>query len=191
MSDFFTDDDLTAILGAADDDELELELGRRGKRSASSMSRARSLRRNFFMQNPSLASAARRLTSDRGGRVERLAMGSDFVAMTGAADQVTLTINPTRKMRVERLVIVEQQDAAPAAGIAAVLNFNCGSDSNLASGGWVPIDAFAPDAVGTEFRGRIARPGTPVTIQIQRNNAPGGVVNLFYNAAIFGEALVD
>lgn len=95
--------------------------------------------------------------------------------------QATITLQPQRHFRVERLVLAS--NAAPSAVV--VSDISVGAEREFLGAGDVPIAAFAADAVGTGLRGNTASPG--VTVSITLRNLGTGAEQI--SGAFFGTSL--
>lgn len=80
-----------------------------------------------------------------------------------ASGTVTVTLQPQRSFRVERLIL----GSTVSPSQIVVSDISVGAERQFVAAGDVPISAFSPDAVGTQLRGDTAQPGTTVTITLR------------------------
>lgn len=95
--------------------------------------------------------------------------------------QATITLQPQRHFRVERLVLAS--NAAPSAVV--VSDISVGAEREFLGAGDVPIAAFAADAVGTGLRGNTASPGVTVSITLRNLGTEAEQIS----GAFFGTSL--
>lgn len=96
----------------------------------------------------------------------------------GAGGTATITLQPQRAFRVERLVL--SSTVKPSQIV--VSDISVGAERQFVSAGDVPLEAFAPDAIGTGLRGDTAQPGTTVTLTLRNIGAAAETIS----GAFFG-----
>ncbi len=134
------------------------------------------------------AAGKRRILGGRGARVvrtspdqlQKLVMGlgsTSLLTLTTA----TITLNPQRPMRIERLTLFSS-----ATGIV-IDDIRVGAESQfISAGNSVPWEVWGPTAVDTTLRGATAVPGITITIAVR--NPTGGTLAI--SGALIGMALV-
>lgn len=95
-----------------------------------------------------------------------------------AGGQATVTLQPQRAFRVEKLVL--SSTSVPSSVV--VSDISVGAERQFVSAGDVPLSAFTADAVGTGLRGDTAQPGTTVTLLLRNIGAAAETVS----GAFFG-----
>lgn len=98
-----------------------------------------------------------------------------------AGGSTTITLQPQRAFRVERLVL----GSTVTPSNCVVSDITVGANRQFVAAGDVPLAAFSPDAVGTGLRGDTANPGVTVTITLRNLGASSETVS----GAFFGESL--
>lgn len=98
----------------------------------------------------------------------------------GAGASVTVTLQPQRAFRVERLVLASSVSPSQV----VVSDISVGAERQFVSAGDVPLSAFSADAVGTGLRGDTAQPGTTVTVTLR--NLGGSAETI--SGAFFGSS---
>jgi len=163
---------------AGDGDELEEFLGAVPVRRRASAGRV--------MQGSSrLRQLATAIASAKGGsgkqlqrvsnkQLRRYPLGLGATSL-GAGATAIISANPQLPFRVNRLV-------SPSTGIL-IDNIAVGTVSQFVAAGSVPVEVFAPNAVGVGLKGDTAVPG--VSVQITVSNPTGGA--LVFSGAIIGE----
>lgn len=117
--------------------------------------------------------AKRAIMPMRNRQLRRYPLGLGATSI-GAGATAIISANPQLPFRVSRLV-------TPSSGLL-IDNVAVGTVSQFVSAGAVPVEVFAPNAVGVALRGDTAVPG--VQVQITISNPTGGP--LVFSGAIIG-----
>lgn len=113
-------------------------------------------------------------------------MGLGSATLNAATPTVTLTAQPQRAFRGERLVLAVQRSAG-AAGVAVLLSdFTIGDYKQLVGGGSLPADVFASDAFGVRLMLDASIPGVLYSITLSATVA--GADSIIVSGAVIGRA---
>jgi hypothetical protein len=96
-----------------------------------------------------------------------------FTFVNAGATAATLTANPQRSFRGERLIVSQRRSGGAVAELVSLTAVIIGANSQLISADPIPIDAFNPDSVGTMLALDPAGPGTIISLQFSITAAPG------------------
>lgn len=175
--DLIGDDDLEALLGDA------YEIGARRRRGGRRGSPGGARNAGAAMQRAALMKRVQQGTLVRESlptKSRQYVLGMDSVVTVAAGATINITAQPQVVFRPERLVI------SSAIATSFLLNdFKVGKNSQFASSGAVPADAFAPTAFGVMLKCDTAQISNTLTMNV--TNISAGALRFL--ASVFGEAV--
>ena len=168
------DDDVDALLGL---DEYDIGAARRGRTALARRGGGGNMRAALAQR---MANSGTILRESAPTKSRQYVLGFDSVATIAAAGVLAITSNPQVVFRPERLVV-----SGAIAGSFLITDFRVGKNSQFASAGSVPADAFAPNAFGVRLKCDTAQISSQVVISV--TNISLGALR--FTAAVFGDAV--
>jgi hypothetical protein len=117
-------------------------------------------------------------------------LGLGAAQLTNAVAVVTLSAQPQRPFRGERLLISLARSAGALVVPVRVSEFKIGENSQLVGAGALPAEAFSPDAFGVRLAMSPSAPGILINLRIETDvgAVPAGET-ITVTAAIIGRAV--
>jgi len=110
-------------------------------------------------------------------------------SLTASVTVATQTAQPQRRFIGRRLVIALGRNGASATGMVTITSLLVGVESQFASAGSVPADAFGATAVGTMLELDASSPGVTITLTLAVSPAPTTTDTITVASCLIGPSM--